>query len=274
VFLFTWYRLYITLHIHAKEDIVKVPPGWDTTLQFVNTIDNQKIAYWYFPVKNSKAVVILVHGYSNPGGKSQMIWHAKYLNASGYSTVLPDLRGYGSSSGHKMTLGVDEWKDIEAVFDDVKAKNENKDKKIGFLGISMGAVSSIVACGKTGKGDFVIASVPYAGFDTLFPFQIQSAGFPSQIIYPFMKIAALIELGRNYEKYTPKATIQKIQVPILLIGATRDKEVPPQDAEKLFTIAHSPKELWIVDAGHDVYDEKKEEFESKVLNFLVKYITK
>jgi alpha-beta hydrolase superfamily lysophospholipase len=271
LFLYTLYRLHEQLNFHSPAAKVDLPEGWDFQTQFVITVDHQKIAYWYFPVENSKGVVILIHGYSNPGGKTQMMSHARYLHDAGYSTVVLDLRAFGESDGNKITLGVNEWKDVDAVFDAIKALPENKDKKVGLLGISMGASTALVHAGITHKPDFVIASVPYADFDSLFHFQIQHAGFPSQLIYPFMQLSAILELGKDYAQFTPKTVIKDIHVPVLLISAKQDDTVNSKDAVELYSLANQPKELWEIDSPHDIFDSHPEEFKTRVLEFLGKY---
>ena len=272
LFLYTWYRLHVKVNLHAESSKRDLPTGWKAETQYVTNSDSQKIAYWYFPVNNPKAVVILIHGYRNPGGKAQMLGHAEYLHDARYSTVLLDLRSFGESEGNKITLGIDEWKDVETVFDQIKSLPENKDKKIGFLGISMGGVTAIMISGKTQKGDFVVASVPYANSDTMFHAQIKTAGFPPQIIFPFMKASALIELGKEYEKFAPSAVIKDIKAPILLISAKQDEELNSQDAKSLYDLANQPKEYWEIDSHHDIFDEHPQEFKEKVLSFLQEYV--
>src|SRR3989338_696812 len=252
-FLFTWYRLHIKVNLNEENSNIDLPAGWKGETQFVTNSDGQKIAYWYFPVNNPKAVIILIHGYGIPGGKTQMLGHSDYLYDAGYSTVLLDLRGYGKSEGNKITLGINEWKDVEAVFDYIKSLPENKNKKIGYLGISMGAATAVLSAGETHKGDFVIASVPYANFDSMFHSQIKVAGLP-QIIYPLLKVSALIEFGKGYERFSPIAVIKDIKVPILLISAKQDEELNYQDAKKLYDSANQPKEYWEIDSHHDIFD--------------------
>lgn len=271
LFAYTWYRLYVKLNLHAESAKRDLPNGWEAKTQYVVSIDGQRIAYWYFPADNSKATVILIHGYDNPGGKTQMLVHAKYLHDEGYSTVLLDLRAYGESDRNKMTLGVNEWKDVEAVYDQVKSLKENSGKKIGFFGVSMGGATAVMTAGKTGKGDFVIASVPYLDFSSLFRFQIRAAGLPPVIFYPFMKVAARIELGKDYEQFSPLAVVKKIKSPIFLISAKNDEEISSQDAKILFDLANQPKQYWEADSKHDIFYYHPEEFKQKVISFLEKY---
>ncbi|MBI5614474.1 alpha/beta hydrolase [Candidatus Gottesmanbacteria bacterium] len=270
-FLYSWYRLHAKLNVHAESAKADMPEGWNAQTEFVVSVDSQKIAYWYFPVEHPKAAVILIHGYDNPGGKAQMLIHVKYLYEKRYSTVLLDLRSFGQSDGSKVTLGVNEWKDVSAVYDRIKSLPENAGKKIGFLGISMGAATAIMTTGETKKGDFIIASVPYANFNSMFHSQLNLAGLPPTIFYPFISVAAMLELGWNYEHFTPSGVIKNIGIPTLFISATQDDEVNPQDAKDLYSLANEPKELWEVDSVHDVFDAHPEEFKQKVLSFLQKY---
>jgi len=272
LFLYTFYRLHQELNFHSPASQVDYPANLSFQTQFVTNADQQKIAYWYFPVTQPKAVVILIHGLSNPGGKTQSIGYAQFLHDAGYSTVALDLRSFGESDGQKITLGENEWKDVDIVFDAIKARSENKTLKVGYLGVSMGAATALINAGLTHKPDFVIASVPYASFDKLFYYQIQKAGFPPQIIFPFMQLAARIELGSNYAQFSPQTLIKDIHVPILFISATHDNSVNSHDAVDLFNAANDPKELWVADASHDVFHDQPEAFKAKVLEFLAKYL--
>lgn len=270
IFVYSWYRLRKEIVMYAENAKVESRLIENAQTEFVTTKDGVKIGFWYFPVKDSRGVVVLVHGHSNPGGKTAMLRHTEYLNEAGYTTVLPDLRSYGESDGNKAYLATKEWQDLEAVYDEIKGRPENTDKKVGYFGISMGASASIVSVGKTGKGDFVIASVPTLDLDSLFRYQIAKAGFPSSLVFPFMKLASYIELG-NYQEFTPVEQVKNIKVPVMFISAKNDKTLNPEDAKLLFEKAQSEKVLWEVESGHDVYKDNKEEFEGRVLDFLEKY---
>lgn len=272
IFSYTAYRAYAKLdrHVSAGKD---TPAKYDLTFQnrYFTTSDGVKIASWYIPVKNPKAFVILVHGFqSEDGGKAIMLTHAAYLHDAGYSTLLLDLRSVGYSQGTHVSLGVNEWKDVEAAYDYVHTMPESRGKKIGFLGNSMGAATTIIQKGITGKGDFIIASVPYANFKTLFTFQIAREGLPPVVFYPFLRVSALPELGFHYAYYSPINWAANIHSPTLLISAAHDEEVDSRDAKLLFDKIAGPKEYWQADSGHDVYHDQPQQFESKVLSFLAK----
>lgn len=271
LFLYTWNNLHQQINVHIYEDLNNLPLTKTATTSYLTKTDGNKLAYWYFPVKKPKAVIILIHGYSNPGGKGQMAGHVEYLNSAGYSTVIPDLRSFGQSDGHKTTFGVTEWQDISQLFDHIKLLPENKDKKIGYLGVSMGATTAIITAGQTGKGDFIIASVPFTNFKSLFGFRLSNNKY-APIIYPFVRLAGHLELGLNYHQFTPIKLINRINVPIMIFSATHDEFVSSADAAKLFELANQPKEFWQADSGHDIFYSQPEEFKQHILSFLKKYI--
>jgi len=272
IFSYTWYRAHEKLSVHVnpgvETPVSKKLPYKDVSLK---SSDGVKLAGWYIPVKDAKAVVILIHGFQNfKGGKSVMLSQAEYLYKAGYSTFLVDLRSMGYSEGNKVTLGINEWKDAVAAYDYVKSLPENKNKKVGFFGNSMGAVTSIIAVGIMNKGDFVIASVPYANFNSLFNTQISRQGLWPPLFLPFLRLSTALELGLHYSYYAPINWIGKIHVPIFLISAKHDGQVDHRDAKTLYDRANAPKEFWLANTGHDVYAAKPEEFKKRVLDFLSK----
>ena len=257
------------IYIHSIQDKTDSPLAKNAEVKYFQSSNNQKLAYWYFPVQNPKAVVILAHGFANPGGKSQMIVHAEYLKKAGYTTIIPDLQSFGDSEGQKVYLGVKEWQDLVDIYNLVKSFPENKDKKIGYLGVSMGAASSITALAQSQKGDFLIASVPFKSPDSLIKFRLKDNKFLS-IIWPFIKLVEKSEFGNDYLNYSAQSNITKIHVPLLIFQASQDEFINAQDPKDIFLLANSPKELWVADSSHDIHYYYPQDFEQHVLSFLAK----
>lgn len=268
LFLYSWYRL--RKNIFAPSD-----PNPDTpttyhlkyqTKTFI-TEDGIKLKGWYIPAKHPKAVIIIVHGYIDT--KASMLSHAKFLHDGGYSTFLIDLRSDYQRA--KYTLGVHEWKDAKAAYDFMKPFFEKEKLKIGFYAGSMGAAISIIAAGKTNKGDFILVSVPYANFKRLFTFQLQAQKLPTFLL-PFLHLAAIIEFGIGYNEHSADRYIKKIKVPLLLMAAAQDETVNKHDAQYLFNLANEPKHFWQAEAGHNIMIDKPEELKQKVIKFLEEHI--
>jgi alpha-beta hydrolase superfamily lysophospholipase len=270
-FCYSWYRVHTSLSRHIDE-IAETPKDYGLsyeTKHFVSA-DGINLAAWYIPVENAKAFVVLVHGYKEDcGGRPLMLYAAEFLHRAGYASVIVSLRANGESEGSKITVGVTEWQDAEAAYDFVIELPESKGKRVGFYGNSMGAATAINVVGHTGKGDFVIAGVPYRDFVSLYRYKIYKEHFP-QVFLPFVLLASFIETGTFSQYFTADNLITRVHVPVLFISATYDEALDRQDAVSLFQKAHQPKYLWIANTQHEYYKDQPKETEERVVGFLDK----
>lgn len=272
-FIYIWHELHVKLNLHIDLKNPRLIKHLKFIRKDLRTSDGVKISSFYIPVKNPKAVLILVDGYKEfDEDKIRMFDHAEYLSKAGYSCILIDLRSFGESTGRKITFGVNEWKDVEIAYDYAKSLPENKNRKIGFLGISMGGALSIITSAITGKGDFIIASTPFANFKSLFDFQIRKRRLPSFLFLPLLRVAALFELGFNYEHYSATNMIKRVNAPIFIISAIHDQVVNFNDARNIYDKANNPKEYWQTNTSHGIFKDNPKAFRKKILNFLSKYI--
>lgn len=269
LFFFCWRLLYYRLHRHAWNGIVQAPLTVPDT-QFTYAADGTRIAYVYFPLADNTGTIILVHGYANPGGKTQMYSLVPELHKLGYAVAVPDLRSFGESDGEKTYMGVREWQDVAAVYTEIENMQSPTSKPIGLMGISMGGVTALITAAETGHGSFVIASVPYATLSSLSLAQLKIEGACASILHPFIRLASLIEFGPGYDRYSALSAVTKINVPVLLIGAIKDQVVNPHDAWLLYENAKQPKTYVEVESPHDVFYYQPELFMQAVGDFLKK----
>lgn len=269
LFVFAWISISKTINTPIAASTVPTEYGSlnPADVSFTSA-DGNKLSGWYFKVTNPKAVVIVVHGLSDTtGGKADMIGHVKYLNDAGYSAFLIDLRGFGESEFRPISFATQEWKDAEAAYYTVKKYPENAGKPVGFLGHSMGGATAIIASGRAHAGDFIIADVPFASAPKFLRKQTSAHGLP--FMYPFVTLAARLQLGSEYSEVSAEQYISQAKVPLLVIGAKRDQAVDPQDAEDLYNAATTTtKKLWMADTSHNTYGDNPMAFEYQVLTFL------
>jgi alpha-beta hydrolase superfamily lysophospholipase len=266
---FTWQQLRGTFYRHRPASTYTLQQFELTgTEHTITTADNLKLEALHIPLKESKAVIVIVHGASDDGGKTVMLPYAKFLADAGYSSVTFGLRNYAASEGSKTTFAVQEWQDVVAAYN--LAKQLEPNKPIGLLGVSMGSASLLTAMGKANIGDFAVASVPYttfgagASWDSQFRF-----GLPQWFSRPFIEIAAFIELGPDYLTNQPRYTIANIKAPLLLIAARNDRKVNPQDTYELQQLGGDNIQVWeSPQAAHDVLNTDGEAYKAEVLRFL------
>ncbi len=232
--------------------------------------DGTKLSAWYIVPPQPKAAAVIIPGFEETaGGKSEpfvlAVMEALYKN--GFASLALDPRSYGESEGEKITLGIKEWMDAEAGYDYLRARPELAEKKIGFIGDSMGGTIAIAAAARSGKGDFVVASAPVENYGVAFGKWVEADGLPTIATY-FVRAAALPFLGFDYWRYDSEDLIDRIHVPILLIGPTHDEQVGT-DQVRLFARANEPK-LLVTPKGatHTLVDEMPELYHAELIAFL------
>src|SRR5437879_9424203 len=73
--------------------------------------DGVVLAGWQFTPRDSNgSVVILLHGVGDT--RLGMLSHATFLLRSGFTVLLPDIRGHGGSGGELITYGIKEADDV------------------------------------------------------------------------------------------------------------------------------------------------------------------
>jgi len=267
--IYVFYRVNTELQQHSSVTGDN-PSNYGLNAQDENfpSTDGVQLSGWYVDRSDAKTTVILVPGFQKT--KASLLPLARDLYQAGYAVFLVDLRAQGESTGNRVYLGTREWEDVATTYDFVKAIPENNSRKVGFIGVSMGASSVLNEVGKTGKGDFVVAGVPFANFNHLIPLQLNSSHL-SLFFEPFVKVATFLEFGTRYFTDVPAHQIANIHVPILLMGGDKDQTVPPGDAAYLFGLAHSPRLLWQSPNGHFIYTDDPAAFLAHALPFLGRY---
>lgn len=223
---------------------------------------------WFFRQKRTKALVIVCHGYSRPGGKESMTWHADYLYRAGFDVALFDYRGFGESTGTGVRFGKTESEDVKAVYDYLSTKNEYRNIPIILYGKSMGGVTVLIAAGKYRIGDAVVSAVPYKSFYSLIVNQMMKKKIPVILAKPFIRLSLKMFISHDYEEYASERQIGKITVPILLIGASQDKEINPKDFNDLYELNREDANLVWFESGHDIRADVPEDYKKTVLQFL------
>lgn len=236
------------------------------------TRDKVKLYGWFFRAERSKGIIILVHGFSSKG-KASYINNVKFFLKLNYDVFLFDLRSYGKSEGFGISLGINEWKDVEAAYDYVQHKLNKSDLKIGFYGNSMGAASVLIAAGKTNKGDFLITTVPFAKIQNLITPALGKRKYVPLSRF-FLNKALRLRFGKDYNEVSALKFINKIEAPLLIIGAKKDEKVLPEDAKLLFDSATTKsKEFYMIDSNHNIYAHNTDEVGQLVENFLTKIVS-
>lgn len=229
------------------------------------TADGLRLKGWLIPGKDSRATILVTHGY--PFDKGNILPLAAFLHPH-YNVLLFDFRSFGESEGGITTVGYREQEDVRAAIRYLRGRG-GVGEKIGGLGFSMGAATLLMTDDPALRA--VVADSSYADLNLLL--DRVYAFFPGITKAPLVfltRLYARVFLGLDLRKVSPVRAIAQGRRPVLLIHGEADSEIPVAHARMLFAAAPpGVAELWIIpQAEHGaVLAVSPEEYRRRVLGF-------
>lgn len=218
--------------------------------------DGLAIAAWYIPAASSaepRRAIIFVHGKDGCRTcefQGMALRFVAAMQQRGFSVLMLDLRGHGGSGEARFTFGIRERRDIEGAVDWLLAQGYEAGR-IGLLGISMGAASSIGATADEPAIGALVADSAYAEIYAILEREFPKASGLPGIFLPSSMLMGRLIVGEDIGSARPIAEIGRIAPrPVLLIHARGDELIPASDSERLAAAAPSAQ-LWLIPAaGH------------------------
>lgn len=235
--------------------------------------DNVKLVGWFIPHPNSKATIIIAHGYTS--SKEPMLPIAKFLWEVGYSSLVFDFRGHGRSGAAAVTISYMERLDIHAAVDYLLGRGE---RKLALYGFSMGAGLGITA---TAENPYIQAMISDSAFGRIYSsvathivaLQPWVPVWLSHWIAKFAVKEVAKHLGYDSKLADPEYFVKQIDPrPIFIIHGEKDVVTPLPNAYWLYAAAGENKELWIQpELPHCCgFDRLGSEYTDRIVQFLDK----
>jgi uncharacterized protein len=201
----------------------------------------------FFPGRE-QATIVLTHGYG--GNQDELLPTANALHEGGFSVFTYDLRGCGRSTG-EVTFGAKERDDLRSVLDYLSTRDDVDRDRIGALGFSMGAATTIMVAGHDSR---IKAVVDDSGWSDVHHWLRPS--WRDAFLSPRNRFNALsLKLAErradiDLDDLKPVRDVPLLAPrPLLIIHGTADGSVPIGDADELYAAAGQPKELWKLEEG-------------------------
>jgi pimeloyl-ACP methyl ester carboxylesterase len=251
----------------------------------LRSTDGISLKAWWLPADgHARANIIIAHGIDHT--RQVMLPRASFLVHGGYNVLALDLRGHGESAAQNATPGYLEARDILGAVRYVRSLGETK--PIVLLGISYGAVASLLAAGRsqeiaaviadgaypTGKDVYENINRHFVGDNGTKPwlralFLVASCpGIPwaASLVY-YARTG--IYLGSDFVSVMPSAS--QIRVPVLLISGERDWIVPTEQMRTILAALPTEHKSLVVipNAYHDTtFSAGSTVYKNAVLSFL------
>jgi fermentation-respiration switch protein FrsA (DUF1100 family) len=226
--------------------LVDTPSRFGLEYQAVNlkADDGTSLFAWFLPAKETaQATVLYLHG--NAENISTHFANVAWMPAEGFNVLALDYRGYGASEGTPSLEGVQ--LDIDAAMRALLARPDVDPKRIVIFGQSLGGALAIRYVARTAHRANVRALVADGAFSDYREITREKlAGL--WLTWPLQWLPWLTVDN----DYSPESAVGSISpIPLLLLHGDQDPVVPHRHSQRLFELAHEPKELWIVPgAGH------------------------
>ncbi|MBO5339161.1 MAG: alpha/beta hydrolase [Clostridia bacterium] len=243
---------------------------------YIFSNDKTKLFGRYYHIRDNAPLFIEFHGYKGTAFRD-FAGGDMLFKTFGHNTLLVDQRAHGSSGGKSICFGIKERHDCLAWAKYATERFGNI--PIFLVGISMGGATVLMASNlelpSNVKG--IIADCPYSS-----PKEIickvckKDLRLPPKLIYPFIKIGAIIFGGFNPNKSSAVESVKSTKIPILLIHGKGDTFVPCEMSEKIYQSCTGEKYICTVDGAEHgmafLYDMSK--YEHTIKNFIDNQLSK
>jgi len=219
----------------------------------VTAADGIVLDGWLFtPREPNGSGVILLHGVGDT--RIGMAMHASYLLRSGFTVLMPDARGHGSSGGSVISYGIREAGDVRIWADWLLQK-----RPIGHLyglGQSMGAAILLQSLPREPRFRAVVADCPFDSFEHVAYYRLEHAARLGRwASWPAAQtgfLYARLLYGLDLRHASPADAIRSATVPILLIHGTADDNIPASESATLHSLNPRFTTLWLVPGAEHV----------------------
>lgn len=228
--------------------------------------DGVKLSGWFIPNNKTKAAIIVMHGY--PADKANLLGIAEFL-AKDFNVFLFDFRNFGKSEGKYTTAGYLEKNDLLGAINYLE--KEKNITKLGLYGFSLGGAVALMTNHDNIK--VIVTDSAYAKLSNIVEHMYRIFFILKYPLAYLTKLYGILFLKINIDDVSPADSIKNMSIPILIIHAERDSQIPVSEAYLLHE-SNKKSELWVVEkADHGMpHSINPERYEDRVIKFFMENV--
>ena len=235
--------------------------------------DGLRLSGWFIPAglangEQPKATLLLVHGWpwnrlgtvveniltDLPGGAPvQLIHLALALHRRGFHLLMFDLRNHGQSAASSpFTFGMQEADDLLGALDYAADRDDVDAQRLGVIGFSMGANTTLFALPRTNQVRAAIAVQPTSPAVFSSRYSALLTGPLARLILPLVELAYRLAGGLPFSAVEPIfAAAGSGDKPVLFIQGKGDNWGSAENVAAMVAASPSPVEpLFVESTGH------------------------
>jgi fermentation-respiration switch protein FrsA (DUF1100 family) len=198
----------------------------------LTTADGEKVIVWHIPAKPGHAVVIFFPG--NGDFLAGRVSRFRGITADGTGLVALSYRGYAGSSGRPSEAGL--LQDAAAAYAFTAARYSAE--RIVVWGFSLGSGVAVALAAEQPVGKLILEA-PYTS--------------TADVAAAMLRIVPVRWLMRD--QFHSDERIARVTAPLLIMHGARDGAISITFGERLFALAHEPKQfVRFPEGGHDDLD--------------------
>lgn len=209
--------------------------------------------------------IIVVHGFNENMNRDWILDIANFISPYGFVALRFDFHGHGESEGdfeeHTVTQQID---DVKSAVDFVEQLSEVDSTKIFLIGHDIGGDISVLAAAEDARVKGVISWAARGDIEKhitsrMADYELDELKQKGRYAHGQFDINS--EYLEDLKEHNVQEAFNKLQVPILLIHGRDDLQIRVDEARKLLTMAHEPKQLVLIpEADHWCRQPEAREF--------------
>src|SRR6266850_7224640 len=198
----------------------------------LTTADGEKVIVWHVPARPGRPVVLYFHG--NGDYLAGFFGRFRDLIVDGTGVVALSYRGYAGSSGQPSERGL--LLDAAAAYTFTTARY-SADRIVAW-GVSLGSGVAVAVAADHPVGKLILEA-PYTSIADV-----------AASHFRFVPVRWLLR-----DRFHSDERIARVTAPLLVMHGERDLTIPIAFGERLFALAHAPKQfVRFPEGGHDNLD--------------------
>jgi fermentation-respiration switch protein FrsA (DUF1100 family) len=198
----------------------------------LTTADGEKVIIWHVPAKPGHPVVIYFPG--NGDVLARTVGRLRAITSSGIGLVALSYRGYAGSSGQPSEQGL--LLDAAAAYAFTSARYSAD--RIVLWGFSLGSGVAVAVAADHPVGKLILEA-PYTSIADV-----------AALHFWIVPVRWLLR-----DRFHSDERIARVTAPLLIMHGERDRTIPIAFGERLFALAHAPKQfVRFPEGGHDNLD--------------------
>ena len=216
--------------------VKRTPPeaaGWPEAEEHVlTTSDGERVIVWHVPARPGRPVILYFPG--NGDFLAGLVSRFKAMTADGTGLVALSYRGYAGSSGAPSEQGL--LRDAAAAYAFTTSRYDTE--RIVAWGFSLGTGVAVALASERPIGRLILEA-PYTSTVDI-----------AALAFRFVPVRLLMR-----DQFRSNERIARVTVPLLLMHGTNDLAISIAFGERLFALAHEPKQfVRFAGGGHDNLD--------------------